>query len=146
MKKAVAVPYIIVLILGVAVIGLVGYWFASSGGKFSGQSAKTICENKFLQYCITKNEDMLYSDFQKDVQDCQAVSSSYTKCSEITGVSGVSGGRPPAQQQPEPQPPQECIQNNQQCNIPSPPNPRCCNIPEFSCKLEQARQILKCLP
>ena len=54
MNKAVAVPYIIAL-LGVAVIGLVGYWFASSGGKFGGQGSKTICDNKFLQWCVSNS-------------------------------------------------------------------------------------------
>ena len=64
MEKAVAVPYIIALILGVALIGLVGYWFATTGGKFGGQSVKTVCENKFLQYCITKNEDKLFGFYR----------------------------------------------------------------------------------
>jgi hypothetical protein len=63
-EKAVAVPYIIALILGVALIGLVGYWFATTGGKFGGQSVKTVCENKFLQYCITKNEDKLFGFYR----------------------------------------------------------------------------------
>lgn len=91
--RAVAVPYIIALVLGVAVIGLVGYWFATTGGKFGGQSTKTICENKFLQYCITKSGEVSYSVFQAEVTECKAVDSSYQKCSDITGGGiGVGGG------------------------------------------------------
>ncbi|MBI2005167.1 MAG: hypothetical protein HYS80_00185 [Candidatus Aenigmarchaeota archaeon] len=96
MRKAVAVPYIIALILGVAVIGLVGYWFATTGGKFGGQSAKTICDNKFLQYCITKSGDAKYSDFQAVISECKSVDSSYTKCSEITVGTGGGVGEVPS--------------------------------------------------
>lgn len=113
--RGVAVPYIIALILGVAVIGLVGYWFATSGGKFGGQSAKTICENKFLQYCITKSEDKLYSQFQSDVEECRAIDSSYTRCSELTGVIGGKGGQPPAQQQPQCKGAGEVCDRNDEC-------------------------------
>lgn len=84
--KAVAVPYIIALILGVAVIGLVGYWFASSGGKFGGQSAITICENKFLQYCIGKGGSETWTNFASQIQECKSVTSSYTKCGDMTGA------------------------------------------------------------
>lgn len=31
--KAVAIPYIIALVLGIFVVGLLGYWFISQGGK-----------------------------------------------------------------------------------------------------------------
>lgn len=84
--KAVAVPYIIALILGVAVIGLVGYWFVSTGGKFGGQSAITICENKFLQYCIGKDGGETYLNFASKSEECKSVTISYTKCSDIIGA------------------------------------------------------------
>lgn len=95
--RAVAVPYIIALILGVAVIGLVGYWFASSGGKFGGQSAKTICDNKFLQYCIT-NPGKSFTDFVNAGNSECTGSGSYNNCNEVLGATGRLA--------PEPQPPQ----------------------------------------
>ena len=85
--RAVAVPYIIALILGVAVIGLVGYWFASSGGKFGGQSAKTICDNKFLQWCITTGGSL--ATFLTSNQECNNLGS-YQTCDHILGKSAGS--------------------------------------------------------
>jgi len=134
MMRAVAVPYIIALILGVAVIGLVGYWFVTTGGKFGGQSAKTICDNKFLQWCITQGGGK-FTDFVKSNTECTGLGS-YTDCSEF----GSSGGGTGSPQQP---PQTECIPNGQQCGLTSLP---CCNSPPFSCKVEQSSQIQKCLP
>ncbi len=51
MRKAVAVPYIIAILLGVAVIGLVGVWFVSSGGKLTKASVETECRTKALEFC-----------------------------------------------------------------------------------------------
>ena len=90
--RAVAVPYVIALLLGVAVIGLVGYWFATSGGKFGGQSAKTICDNKFLQYCVTNPAKTAYTDFvEAGNTECGGLGS-YTQCSELLGSTGGAGG------------------------------------------------------
>jgi len=93
--RGVAVPYIIALILGVAVIGLVGYWFATSGGKFGGQSAKTICDNKFLQWCITTGGSL--SAFITANSECDG-SVSYTGCNQLTGSTGTAqpGESPPS--------------------------------------------------
>ncbi|MBI1978658.1 MAG: hypothetical protein HYS62_01190 [Candidatus Aenigmarchaeota archaeon] len=49
--KAVAVPYIIAILLGVGVIGLVGYWLFVSGGQFGGGAAAQQCRSDFLQAC-----------------------------------------------------------------------------------------------
>lgn len=92
MRKGVAIHYIIMLILGVGVIGLVGFWFSNTGGKFGGQNIKTICDNKFLQWCITRTGESTYSQFQAEVSDCQAVVGSYTQCSDITIGIGGNGG------------------------------------------------------
>ncbi|MBI1978780.1 MAG: hypothetical protein HYS62_01810 [Candidatus Aenigmarchaeota archaeon] len=93
MKKAVAVPYVIALVLGVAVIGLVGYWFVTTGGKFGGQSAKTVCDNRFLQWCISKGGGT-YLVFVGDGNlECTGLGS-YSDCKDITGVSGAGGPAP----------------------------------------------------
>ena len=51
MRKAVAVPYVIALILGVAVIALIGIWFVTSGGKFTKESISTECRSKAVEFC-----------------------------------------------------------------------------------------------
>ena len=51
--KAIAVPYIIAILLGVGVIGLVGYWLFVSGGQFGGGVATTTCRSAQLNYCNT---------------------------------------------------------------------------------------------
>ena len=80
MQKAVAIPYVIALVLGIAVIGLVGFWFVSSGGKFGGQSSKTICDNKFLQWCVAGTG----SSFDSYAPECANIASG--NCNELTGV------------------------------------------------------------
>ena len=87
MRKAVAVPYIIAILLGVAVIGLVGYWYASTGGKFGAQASKTICDNKFLQWCLSSQG----VTFATHAPECVGVVS-YSDCSELTVGSGGGGG------------------------------------------------------
>lgn len=47
MKKGVAVPYIIAILLGVAVIGLVGYWLFVSGS----QLPKSECDTAQRNWC-----------------------------------------------------------------------------------------------
>lgn len=51
MIKGIAVPYVIALILGIAIVGIVGYWFVGSGGKFSGASQSVYCQNKVVEHC-----------------------------------------------------------------------------------------------
>jgi hypothetical protein len=51
MRKGVAVPYIIALILGIAVVALVGYWFFVIGGGLPGQAGETQCRAKLSMYC-----------------------------------------------------------------------------------------------
>ena len=50
-QKGVAVPYIIAIVLGIVVIGLIGYWLFISGGNFGTTSANTQCKEKLLIYC-----------------------------------------------------------------------------------------------
>lgn len=49
--KGVAVPYIIAILLGVGVIGLVGYWLFISGGQFGAGAATQQCRTDFQQAC-----------------------------------------------------------------------------------------------
>lgn len=83
MRKAVAIPYVIALILGVGIIALVGFWFASSGGKFSGQSSSTYCENKALEYCT---KDLV--GVTQDVPSECLPNPSKERCQQLVGASG----------------------------------------------------------
>lgn len=51
MKKGIAVPYIIAIMLGVAVIGFIGYWLFISSGKFGTGAASQQCKTDFIKAC-----------------------------------------------------------------------------------------------
>ena len=51
MKKGIAVPYIIAALLGIAVIGVIGYWLFATGGIFGGQARIEDCRTKLTTYC-----------------------------------------------------------------------------------------------
>jgi len=50
-KGAVPVPYIIALILGIIVVGLLAYWFFILGGKIPGITTEQQCASLKQQYC-----------------------------------------------------------------------------------------------
>lgn len=49
--KAVAIPYVIALVLGVVVIGLLGYWFVNQSSKTIGIGSKTECDVQRFNFC-----------------------------------------------------------------------------------------------
>ncbi len=51
MKKGIAIPYIIALIIGIVVVGVIGYWFFGLAGKGSGVGTTVGCDAKTLSYC-----------------------------------------------------------------------------------------------
>ncbi len=51
MKKGIAVPYIIAILLGVAVIGLIGYWLFLSGKGIGTGAKETECNSELNIYC-----------------------------------------------------------------------------------------------
>lgn len=52
-KGAVPVPYIIALILGIVVVGLLAYWFFVLGGRVGDQASETECRATENIYCTT---------------------------------------------------------------------------------------------
>lgn len=50
-RSGVAVPYIIAILLGVAVIGLVGYWFISQEGTAIKTGTQAECATLKFNYC-----------------------------------------------------------------------------------------------
>ena len=51
MKGQIPVAYIVALILGVAVVALLGYWFFVQGGRFGGTVSLETCNAKKMSYC-----------------------------------------------------------------------------------------------
>ena len=78
-SKAVAVPYIIALVLGIGVLGLVGYWLFTSGGKFGGEALSAQCNSQKLIFCQGGGWK----------SECGA-QPSQTECSQLVGSSGGS--------------------------------------------------------
>lgn len=57
MKKAVAIPYIIALIIGVIVVVVLAYWFISTGGKGSTIGKEAECTARKTEFCATQTQD-----------------------------------------------------------------------------------------
>ena len=51
MNKGIAVPYIIALILGVAVVALIGYWLIALGARLPWVSTQSYCEGRQAAWC-----------------------------------------------------------------------------------------------
>lgn len=103
MRKGIAVPYVIALLLGVAVIGLVGFWFASTGGKFSGQSQSTYCQSEALKWCTQR---LVGGDPTFDVPGCTQPAD----CESILGSAPGGGGG-------QPQEPPVTTSFNERCDL-----------------------------
>lgn len=52
MAKAVAIPYVIALILGVIVIAILVYWFINQAGKTTTVGTSAECQAKEFSYCV----------------------------------------------------------------------------------------------
>jgi hypothetical protein len=50
-KGDIPIPYIVALILGIIVIGVIGYWFFVLSGKGGGTASEQFCRAKELTYC-----------------------------------------------------------------------------------------------
>ena len=59
MRKAVATPYIIALIIGVIVVAVLAYWFISSGGKGATIGKEAECTARKAEYCATQTQSAL---------------------------------------------------------------------------------------
>ncbi len=50
-KGAVPIPYIVAIVLGIAIIGLIGYWLFVSSSKLGETISASECQAKAYQYC-----------------------------------------------------------------------------------------------
>lgn len=53
MKKAVAIPYVIALIIGVIVVAVLAYWFIVASGKGGTIGVTAECRARMLDMCLT---------------------------------------------------------------------------------------------
>jgi len=51
-RKAVAIPYVIALILGLIVIAILAYWFISQSGKTTNVGTSAECQAKAFSFCV----------------------------------------------------------------------------------------------
>ena len=89
MKKGVAVPYIIALVLGIAVIGLLGYWFFVLGGRLGGQLSEKECRAKQIEWCSMNisGEDMTRYNWDEFAPGCSDINfKKPTNCKELLGI------------------------------------------------------------
>lgn len=99
MSKAVAVPYLIAIILAVIVLGVIGYWFLTSSAKGTGVTSEAFCRGRLLQYCSDLRMSKIPPDTdfysEKYAKDCAvykgktgwpAKSPNNDECKTILGI------------------------------------------------------------
>lgn len=84
MRKGVAVPYIVGIVLAIIVIAVVGFFFISNAGKVSQTGSGVECTAKKVQYCSSQSASDL-TDLNKvcGSNGFQTGSSCYDFCSKI---------------------------------------------------------------
>jgi hypothetical protein len=97
MKKGIAVPYIIAIILGVLVIGIIGYWFFVLYGGGVGKSSEAVCNSKKQTFCsawaATAYQTEPSGDWESYAPDCIGVVSRPTipECRVLLTTAKPSG-------------------------------------------------------
>jgi len=93
-KGAVPIPYIIALLLGIAVVAILGYWFFVLGGTWGGEVTAETCRTRALTYCTSWQ--ML--GFPYDVDDTSQppdivdwFSNKFPECASYETTLGFSG-------------------------------------------------------
>jgi hypothetical protein len=95
--KAVAVPYIIAIILAIIVLAIVAYWFLTTAQKGGGTFDEAFCRGKLTQYCAiwsgcnyanTCKPGDFYNEFAKGCESYQPTLGvpSDALCKSILGV------------------------------------------------------------
>ncbi len=97
--KAVAVPYLVAIIIAVIVLGVLGYWFLTTAGGGGAFVSEAFCRAKLLQYCsdlktnkITPNTDDFYEEYAKGCSTYKGrpgwdqASPDLKKCDTLLGV------------------------------------------------------------
>ena len=80
-KGAIPISYIVALLLGIAVIGIIGYWFFFLGGEIGGEVTLNTCRSRAYTYCASWQA----IGYSKDSSTCEPdivgwFSESYQRC------------------------------------------------------------------
>ncbi len=90
--KAVAVPYLIAIVLAVIVLGVIAYWFLTTSGKGGSFTSESFCKGRLLQYCSELRTQRISADID-------FYSDKYAKeCSIYKGKAGWPSASPNAEQ------------------------------------------------
>jgi len=98
MKKGVAVPYIIAIILGIVVLGLIGWWLFKGGGQIGGKISEAECMEKQIIYCSKWQLKNFAADnppsgddaWDKLAKGCSGIgikAPTITRCKTLLGIS-----------------------------------------------------------
>ncbi len=88
-KGAVPVSYIIALLLGIAVIGITGYWFFFLGGEWGGEVTLSTCRSRAYTYCANW-QAVGYSNAEDCEPDVGWFDEKYPRCKQYDSALGFS--------------------------------------------------------
>ena len=91
-KGAVPIPYIIALLLGIAVVAILGYWFFVLGGAIGGEVTLATCQTRAHTYCA--GWQFLGYDYDSETDDpiVDWFSDNYPECTSYQTTLGFTGG------------------------------------------------------
>jgi hypothetical protein len=90
-KGAVPIPYIIALLLGIAVVAILGYWFFVLGGEWGGEMNLQKCTVRAHTYCSSWQLGN-YGNSETEVPTPGWYAIVYPKCAAFASELGFSDG------------------------------------------------------
>ena len=95
MKGAVPIPYIIALLLGIAVVAIIGYWFFVLGGQWGGETNLQTCNTRAYTYCASWAATGYSNDGEVPDGIIDVFENRYPECGQYLsqiGAYGFDGG------------------------------------------------------
>lgn len=90
MKGAVPIPYIIALLLGIAIIAIIGYWFFVLSGQWGLETNLAQCKTKATTYCAIWSQTGYASDNDEPNFSLGWFSEQYPECTSYLSQLGFS--------------------------------------------------------
>ncbi len=89
-KGAVPIPYIIALLLGIAVVAILGYWFFVLGGQWGGEVTLATCRTRAHTYCAGWQALAYAYDEDTGEPTVRWFSDNYPACNSYNAAIGFS--------------------------------------------------------
>ena len=91
-KGAVPIPYIIALLLGIAVVAIIGYWFFVLSGQTGGELTFADCKTRATTYCAEWSQAGYAVDSETGEPDIPLgwFSDAYPRCTTHLSTLGFS--------------------------------------------------------